>query len=111
MSITKKVSVVVAVALAGAVAPIGATASAQASSRHCAVRSDYRKVHRGQSLKKVDHELHSKGHREASARSHGYRDMIRTYRTCSEYSAVAVSFSAKPHHAYREAAKDAVWVH
>jgi hypothetical protein len=76
----------------------------------CATRPGYRLVHKGQTLATVARHLHSNGHKEALASSGGYRSMIRSYRTCSQYSAIDISFSANPGRALTVDAKSAVWI-
>jgi hypothetical protein len=78
--------------------------------RGCAVRRDYRKVHKGQTIQRVRRELHQRGHLQARASSGGYRSQIWNYRTCSPYSAIAISYSANAGARLRVDAKSAVWV-
>ena len=79
------------------------------ASNGCAKKADYRKVHKGQTLAKVARELHSNGHKQGGAHSGGYRDQIRSYKACSQYSYISIGFSADPGGPFRENAKDAVW--
>jgi hypothetical protein len=61
------------------VSPLGVASAAPAqaaSAHHCATRADYKQVHKGQTVHKVNRLLHSRGHVEAKASSGGYRSEI-----------------------------------
>jgi hypothetical protein len=107
------VAVAVAAATALVLAPSAPSAAASAKAQrgsHCATRAEYKRVHHGQTKARVAHILHSTGHREGKSSSGGYRDEIRSYKTCSAYSAITISFSGKPRHKELEDAKNAIWV-
>lgn len=99
--------------LVAVLSPPGAASAAAGNTsavRHCATRSDYRKVHKGQTVPTVNRHLHAHGKVQAHASSGGYRTEIKSYPTCSKYSVISISFSANPHHSLRLDAKSAVWV-
>jgi hypothetical protein len=101
----------VALIAGGALIPATATAApATAARHHCATHSQYRKVHKGQTIAKVARELGHRGHVEAKATSDGFRTEIRSYKACGEFNVIDVSFSANPHRALREDAKSGVFV-
>lgn len=81
-----------------------------ASASGCVTRTEYKHVHKGQTITKVKSIFHGYGgHREARSVSGGYGTQVRNYRTCQPYSAVSISFSKSPGGVYRVDAKTAVW--
>jgi hypothetical protein len=104
------VSAVTAAGLLAALVIPGTAASAATSARHCANRTDYRRVHKGQTVSTVNRLLHAHGHILAHASGGGYRTEIKSYPTCSQFSAISISFSANPHRALHLDGKSAVWV-
>jgi hypothetical protein len=78
---------------------------ASADTPGCVTKSEYRKVHKGMTKKRVHRIFDNRGHRQAFAQSGGHTAEIRGYRTCSPFSAIAVSYGDG-----RLDAKSAVWV-
>jgi hypothetical protein len=89
-----------AVASVGVVAP-----AAHADTAGCVTKSEYRKVNKGMSKTRVHRIFDTDGRREAIARSGRFTSEIRTYRTCSRFSSVALSFGNG-----QVDGKSAVWV-
>jgi hypothetical protein len=85
--------------------------AASADTEGCVVRSEYQKVHKGMRKSSVQRIFDTNGNRQAIAHSGGYTSEIRSYRTCSQYSAVSVAFDSGPGEPLRVSAKSAVWVH
>jgi hypothetical protein len=90
----------------GVMAPM---APAQADTPSCVTRKEYRKVHRGDTIKKVHRIFDIKGRQDAIAHSGGYHTQIRSYHTCSQWSAVSVSFDRNGNNPWKLSAKSAVW--
>ena len=112
-TITKAAAVVAATGvIAGAAVAIAPTA-ANAASWHpgCATRADFAKVHRGQTVWRVQRELHQNGELSTSYNYDGYRYADRTFRACHNprWSYLDVSFSANPGHRLRVSGKSAYW--
>src|SRR4051812_916295 len=98
-----------AAVLASATTPLVLAAPAQADTPGCVTRAEYRAVHKGYTVRHVRNIFDTWGHRDAISTSGGYGSQIRSYHTCSRYSAVSISFSKNPGGLYRLAAKSAVW--
>jgi hypothetical protein len=88
-----------------AVAPV-----ALADTPGCVTHSEYRHVHKGMKKTRVHRIFDTIGHRDAIAHSGGYTSEIRSYKTCSPYSAVSIAYDAGPNEPLRLSAKSAVWV-
>jgi hypothetical protein len=87
-----------------------APAASAASTPGCVTKAEYKKAKKKMTVKQVSKLFGTNGRREARASSGGYVSEIRTYKTCSRYSAVAISFDKKPGGTLRLSAKSAVWV-
>lgn len=94
---------------ASATAP-ASTVSAANRTPGCVTKSEYKKAKKGMTEKKIKQIFGTNGKREARASSGGYVSEIRSYRTCSEFSVVVISFEKEPGGKLRLDAKDAVWV-
>jgi hypothetical protein len=101
------ITTTVVMAAGGAVAT---APSASADTENCVTRSEYRRVDRGTPKSRVHRIFDIDGKRQAVARSGGYVSEIRSYRTCSEYSAVSISYEKRPGGVFRLAGKSAIWV-
>lgn len=86
------------------------TASAANATPGCVTKSEYKKAKKHMTKKHVAKIFGMNGKREVRAESSGYVTEIRSYKTCSEYSVVAISFDKKPGGVLRLTAKNAVWV-
>lgn len=95
------------VAGTSAVAPTAASAATTG----CVTQSEYKKAKKGMTPKQVAKIFGTKGKRDARAESGGYVSELRSYRTCSKYSAVAIMFSKKPGTNLRLSHKSAIWVY
>lgn len=84
--------------------------AAQADTPGCVTRAEYRSVQKGMPKAKVHGIFDIDGRRISIATSGGYASEVRTYRTCSPYSTVAISWSKRPGGVWKLAAKSAVWV-
>ena len=106
----KTMSALAALTLAatGALITIDATAGS-ASAAGCVSKAEYKKAKKGMAKKKIDHIFGTKGHREAGATSGGYRSEVWSYRPCTQYSAVSLSFSGYSGGPLKMDAKSAVW--
>jgi hypothetical protein len=82
-----------------------APAPASADTGGCVTKTEFRKVHKGMKKQRVHRIFDTRGHRDAFAQSGGHTAEIRSYRTCSPYSAVAISYGDG-----RLDGKSAVWV-
>ena len=49
--------------------------------------------------------MHTKGHVEATSSNGGYKDVLRSFKTCAKYGAIAVGFSKTPGTELREDSK------
>jgi hypothetical protein len=93
-------------AFALAVASLGVAApAAHADTPGCVVKAEYRQVQKGMTKRRVHRIFDTDGKRDAIARSGGQTFEIRSYRTCSRFSAVSLSFDNG-----RMSGKSAVWV-
>jgi len=96
-------------AVAAVLVPALAVPAHATGSPGCITRAEYKKIHKGMTKAKVKQIAGTNGKREAHASAGGYRTEVRSYKTCSRSSAVAVSFSANPHKPLKVDAKSAVW--
>jgi hypothetical protein len=78
---------------------------AAADTPGCVTRAEYRAVKHGMTKTKVHGIFDTRGNRQAIASSGRYTVEIRSYKTCSRFSAVAVSYQNG-----RLSTKSAVWV-
>jgi hypothetical protein len=85
-------------------------ANADAGSRGCVTRAEYKAVKKGWTKTRVDQRFGTKGHKQAGATSGGFSSSVWTYKTCSQFSAVAVSYDKRGTGPWKLAAKSAVWV-
>lgn len=104
------VALVAVLGLAGGTVAFVPTASAANKTPGCVTKAEYKKAKKGMTKAHVKNIFGTGGKREARASSGGYVDEIRSYKTCSKWSAVAISFEKKPGHKLVLAAKSAVWV-
>ncbi len=93
-----------ALALGSLVVATSPAAAAQDTPR-CVTKKEYRKVHKGMTKKRVHRIFDTRGRRDAFAQSGGHTAEIRSYRTCSRFSAVSISYGDG-----RLDGKSAVWV-
>jgi hypothetical protein len=104
------VATTASLAAAAVLVPVQTANAATNRSPGCVTRAEYRSVHKGWTKARVTKTFGTAGHREAIARSAGYGSEVRSYKTCSTYSAVSVAFDKNPGGAWRLSAKSAVWV-
>jgi hypothetical protein len=88
-----------------------AVPSASADTEGCVARAEYRKVGKGDTKAKVNRIFDTAGHRESIAHSGRYHSEIRSYNTCSSFSAVSIAWDRTGSGPWRLSAKSAVWVH
>ena len=88
-----------------------ATATTANRTPGCVTQSEYKKAKKGMTPQKVKSLFSTNGKREARADFDGYVSEIRSYKTCSKYSAVSISFDKKPGGTLRLTAKSAIWVY
>lgn len=84
--------------------------AAQADTPGCVTRAEYRSVSKGMTKPKVHGIFDTDGRRMSIASSGGYSSEVRTYKTCSPYSSVAISWNKNPGGVWKLGAKSAVWV-
>jgi hypothetical protein len=101
----KKSALIFAVPLSASLAITGMPASASADTEGCVTRKEFRHVDKGMANLRVAQIFDTAGKRQAFASSGGHTAEIRSYNTCSRYSAVAISFGNG-----RLDARGAVWV-
>ena len=80
-----------ALALGSLVVATSPAAAAQDTPR-CVTKKEYRNVHKGMTKKRVHRIFDTRGRRDAFAQSGGHTAEIRSYRTCSRFSAVSISY-------------------
>lgn len=85
-------------------------APAQADTPGCVTRKEYRSVKKGWTKARVDRRFDTSGNRVAIASSGGFKTSVWSYKTCSRFSAVSVSYDKHGTSPWRLAAKSAVWV-
>lgn len=95
--------------IAGSAIALPAAHAEGGDQRPCVTRGEYRAVHKGMTKAKVQAIFDTKGKRQAIAWSGGYASEVRSYRTCSPYSAVSVAFDKRPGRPFKLSAKSAVW--
>jgi hypothetical protein len=95
-------------ALVGAVGLIG-TAPALADTPGCVTKAEFRKVHKGDSMRRVHRIFDTKGKQTAYSSGGGYAFQIRDYRGCPQYSWVSISYERKSGGVWRLISKAAVW--
>ena len=100
---------VLALVATGLLTTVDATVGAATAAGGCVSKAEYKKAHKGMTKKKIDHIFGTKGHREAGATSGGYRSEVWSYRPCTQYSAVSMSFSGYSGGPLKMDAKSAVW--
>jgi len=94
-----------------ATAVIASPPAAQADTRGCVTKAEYKKVKKGMKIERVHRVFDTAGKKESRAASGGYVFMVRSYKVCnSRWSAVAVGFEKSPGTAMKLSAKNAVWV-
>ncbi len=79
---------------------------AQADSRTCVSKSEYRRVHEGMRQRRVHRVFGTRGRRVVYAQYHGYSAEIRRYRGCARRSRVSVAYGN-----HRLKSKSARWRH
>ena len=89
---------------------IAAIDAEAAPSPGCVTKTEFRKVHRGDTLERVARIFDTAGLRMSIAAFGGHKSQIRDYRTCKPDSAVHVSFDKEPGGRLRLSDKWAVWV-
>lgn len=95
--------------IAGSVA-FAPTASAASRTPGCVTKAEYKKAKKNMTKKQVANIFGTNGKREVLVESDGYASEIRSYRGCSKYSSVVISFDKKPRGTLRLSGKSAVWV-
>jgi hypothetical protein len=85
-------------------------APAQADTPGCVTRKEYRKVGQGWTKARVDRRFDTDGNRVAIASSGGFKTSVWSYRACSRFSAVAISYDKDGTRPWKVVAKSAVWV-
>lgn len=93
-----------AAAAAVALTALTVPAPASAATPGCVTSREFAKVRKGWSKAKVHRAFGTRGKRAAFARAGRFTSEVRSYRTCTRYGAVAVSYSNG-----RLAAKSAVF--
>lgn len=89
---------------------LGATARAAAETAGCVTRLEYRRVHKGMTMRRVTRIFDTRGNRQVIAHSGRFWTQIRNYNTCSRFSVVSISFDRRGPRPWRLTAKSAVWV-
>lgn len=98
----------VAAAMSAAVAAaplVVAVSPAAADTPGCVTRAEYKAAHKGMGKKKVHSIFDTKGKQLSWASMGGYTSEMRSYKTCSRYSAVTVLYSNG-----KLDTKSAVWI-
>ena len=101
----------VAASVLGLAGSLLAIPTASADTPGCVTRAEYRKVQKGDTKARVHRIFDTTGHRETIAHSGRYRTEIRSYDTCSPYSAVSIAWDKTGTSPWRLSGKSAVWVH
>jgi hypothetical protein len=98
-----------AAAIAAALALAGV---AQADTPGCVTKSEYRHVHKGDSIRRVHRIFDTRGRLQEKGTSGGYPAKLRIYKACrsAPYPAVAVSYKKKADGVWRLVAKSKVEV-
>jgi hypothetical protein len=100
-----------ALAATGALTVVDAAGGAASAAGGCVSKAEYKKAHEGMTKAKIDRVFGTKGHREAGARAGAYRSEVWSYRPCTQYSAVSLSFSGQGSGPLKMDAKSAVWAY
>jgi len=98
-------------ALAAISAPVATATAAHANpgSKGCVTRAEFKAVKKGWTKTRVDAKFGTHGHKEAGATSGGFSSSVWSYKPCTKFSAVAVSYDKQGHGAWKLSAKSAVW--
>lgn len=98
-----------AAAIAAALALAGV---AQADTPGCVTKSEYRHVHKGDSIRRVHRIFDTRGRLQEKGTSGGYPAKLRIYKACrsAPYPAVAVAYKKKADGVWRLVAKSKVGV-
>lgn len=107
----RKTTIAIAASVLTMAGSLLTTAPASADTEGCVTRAEYRKVHRGDTKARVHRIFDTAGHRDAISSSGGYRSEIRSYHTCSRFSAVSISWEKNGPSPWRLSGKSAVWTH
>ena len=104
-------SIVGLTALAAVCVPVAATTAAHANpgSKGCVTRAEFKAVKKGWTKVRVDAKFGTHGHKEAGATSGGFSTSVWSYKPCTRFSAVAVSYDQRGHGPWKLTAKSAVW--
>lgn len=90
---------------------VPAPSSADPGTPGCVTRTEYTKARKGMTQAAVHQTFGTAGKRMSRATSAGYVAEVRTYAVCgSQFSTIAISFSANPGRPLVLGAKSAVWV-
>lgn len=97
--------------LAAGVAPLLLQTSAEANpgSKGCVTRPEFKAVKKGWTKARVDAKFGTHGHKEAGATSGGFSSSVWSYKPCTRFSAVAISYDKTGRGAWKLTAKSAVW--
>ena len=83
---------------------------AAADTPGCVTRSEYRAVHKDDSIARVHRIFNTDGRRIGGAKGGGFASQVRSYRTCSPLSSVVIQYDRSRGTIWKLTAKSAVWV-
>lgn len=85
------------------------SAPAEAANPRCVSRTEFRKIHHGQTVAQVARVVGARGSLDASSSTGGYRFAIRGFKTCTRYGVANVTFSADPGRPLTVTGKSVAW--
>jgi hypothetical protein len=90
------------------VASLALVPTASADTPGCVTKTEFRKVHQGDSIRRVHRIFDTKGKQSAYSSGGGYAFQIRDHKGCPTYSFVSISYERKGG-IWRLDSKSAVW--
>lgn len=101
----KFLSAIALALVALALAPLAA-----ADTPGCVTRSEYRAVHKDDSIARVHRIFDTDGRKIGGAKGGGFASQVRSYRTCRPLSSLVIQYDRSRGTIWKLTAKSAVWV-
>ena len=91
-------------------APLAFAPLAAADTPGCVTRSEYRAVHKDDSIARVHRIFDTDGRMIGGAKGGGFTSQVRSYRTCRPHSSVVIQYDRTRGTIWKLTAKSADWV-
>ena len=97
-------------AIALALVALGFAPLAAADTPGCVTRSEYRAVHKDDSIARTHRIFDTDGRKIGGAKGGGFASQVRSYRTCRPLSSLVIQYDRSRGTIWTLTAKSAVWV-